>query len=187
MMKFSLAQHSKCSGFTLLEVLVVASIIIVLSIIVVVNYEFGGYQHNLQRSAHKLSQDLRRAEEMAMSVKEFEGSIPPGGYGIYIDYNIMPTQYILFADENGNKEYDVGEGVGDLISFEDYVQIDHACVEELCALQISVTFSPPDPTIRFNSQEESYAYIVLRSEKVEGYVTVWINDAGLVEIQQGTP
>ncbi len=186
MMKFSLARHSKYSGFTLPELLVVASIIIALSIIVMTNYKLGGYRYNLQRSAHKLSQDLRRAEEMAMSVSKFEGSIPPGGYGIYIDHVVAPTQYILFAD-NGNKIYDAGEEVGDPMSFEDYVQINQVCVESLCVPQISVTFSPPDPTIRFNSEAKSYAYIVLESEKIAGYITVRINNAGLVEIQQGTP
>ena len=75
----------KESGFTLTELLVVASIIILFSAIVLANYQTGNKQFALQRSAHKLAQDIRRAQEMAMSAKECEpcGNVVPPGYGIY--------------------------------------------------------------------------------------------------------
>lgn len=195
-MRFSLNQHSKYSGFTLLEMLVVASIIIILSIIVVTNYELGGYQFNLQRSAYKLAQDIRRAGEMAMSVKEFGDppSVPAGGYGIFLDsvnFSGINTYYVLFADKNGNGQYNtstnplVDETVEGPIYFEEHVEINFLClVGGYCGSAVSITFIPPDPAINFSNQPDvSLAEITLYSRKLGEEVMISVNPAGLIEIQ----
>jgi len=194
MMKFSFNQYSKNSGFTLLEMLIVAFIIIILSVIVVVNYEFGGYKHNLTRSAHRLAQDIRKAQEMAMSARELEGGggVPPG-YGIYLSHTGYPdTYYVLFADKDGNGEYDQagGEAVEGPLYFEEGVNIFHTCFSGAgtCPSDPSIAFYPPAPIIKFDNQDPLNAdvgsiLITLYSAKIGEEIVVSVNPVGLVEVQ----
>ncbi|MFH1713365.1 MAG: hypothetical protein ABH896_04240, partial [Candidatus Jacksonbacteria bacterium] len=98
----------------MLEILVAIVIIALLTLIVVPNYRAGGSQLALRRSADKLSHDIRRAEEMAVSAKECStcGGVPQG-YGIYLTAGT--TTYLLYADTYpslaGNENYDIGQDV----------------------------------------------------------------------------
>lgn len=98
-------------GFTLIEILVVIAIIILLSGIIFSNYRSGESQFALLRSAHKLTQDIRRAQEMAMSMREYPGPIPKG-YGVYFNF-ATATQYLIYRDisEPTNKRYDRNEEI----------------------------------------------------------------------------
>jgi prepilin-type N-terminal cleavage/methylation domain-containing protein len=112
-------------AFTLLEITVVVAIIGLLAVIVLANYRGGEKQSALLRSTHRLAQDLRRVEEMAISAQETPpgceqveaGVFPKGGYGIYFEIN--PPQerclsalegkgycIILFADCDQRGDYD---------------------------------------------------------------------------------
>ena len=73
------------AGFTLIELLVITAIISLMSALIIPNLRFGEEQFAVQNSAHKLAQDLRIAQEMAMSASEFNEIIPQGGYGIYFE------------------------------------------------------------------------------------------------------
>ena len=96
---------NKEKGFTLVEILVVTAIIIILSAVVIPRYKVGDQHFRVQRSAHQLSQDLRRVQEMAMGATEIGQGIVPvgqefypiGGFGIHFDIN-DPKHYVIFAD-----------------------------------------------------------------------------------------
>jgi len=167
----------KWNGFTLVELLVIIFIIMLMSGIIFANYRQSGQRLALQRSANKLAQDIRRVQEMATSVKEFQGIIPEGGYGIRfrMDERGRPPiyTYIIYADCNKNAKYD-----GETVDPDPYHPLnpDIACtegvdcpcngysekievirVEKGVALGIEpdgvlfggsrVIFAPPDPTI----------------------------------------
>ncbi len=172
-----LNQHSKYSAFTLLEMLIVASIVIVLSIIVLANYERGGYQFTLQRSAHKLAQDLRRAEEMAMSAKEFDGcgpsAVPDGGYGIYFNSSAS-TSYILFADCDGSNSYG---GVSERI---EEIELEES-IEITSPTFLTINFVPPDPVVVVNQTPGGSVTIILTGKTQSAAIAV--NSIGLIEIQ----
>lgn len=192
-MKFYSNLHSKYSSFALIEVLVVVSIIIILSVIVLTNYEFGGYQFAVQRSAHKVSQDLRRAEEMAMSAKSFNGTVPLGGYGIHFTHST--STYILFADLNGNGYYYTEAGgyetdeTVEIIDIEESVEIGQICQwpDEFCDCgpRLSITFIPPDPIINFNSVRTATcsAEITFISKKTSDQILLYLRPTGLIEIE----
>ena len=156
-------------GFTLIELLIVASIISMMSILVLPNLRTGEKQFSIVISAHKLAQDSRKAQEMAMSSTEFNGVIPSGGYGI----NIVNGAkfYILFADLDKDQQYDSNEKVGDDI------YLDGGTVSQTSA---TIVFTPPDPTIYGVP-----ASIVLSNSLVGGLSTktVKINRAGLISIE----
>ncbi len=108
-------------SFTLIEITIVLGIIGLLAAIVLANYRGGERQFALLRSTHQLAQDLRRAEEMAISSQktplgwDTEGEVfPRGGYGIYFKIDPEePEHYeiILFADCDREGDYDDFWGV----------------------------------------------------------------------------
>ena len=182
-MKLFLTKHFQYAGFTLIELLIVASIIIVLSIIVLANYEFGGYQFTLQRSTHKLAQDLRRVEEMAMSAREFDCGllgiiVPPGGYGIYFNISAASTSYILFADCDGDDSYDeIGDERIEEMELEEGIKIASPAF-------LTINFVPPNPVVVVNQIDQtpgSSVSITLIGKTQSTMITV--NSIGLIEIQ----
>jgi len=73
-------------GFTLIELLVVLAIVTILTVIATAYYHSGQGQYALQRSVHKLAQDIRRAQAMTMAGEEYQCKCQPQwaleGYGI---------------------------------------------------------------------------------------------------------
>ena len=96
-----------CShAFTLVEMVIVISIVSVISTIVIFNY--GKYQDNveLSSSAQKIVLALQEAQVWGTAVREF----PPGtgifdvGYGVYFN-TANPGQFIFFADSTNDNKY----------------------------------------------------------------------------------
>jgi type II secretion system protein H len=91
-------------GFTLIELMVVMTIISIMTAVVLTNYRGGNQQLALDRSANKLAQDIRRAQGMAMSTAQCPsgtdcaGQVPPR-YGIYMGNSAAEKSYYwIFAD-----------------------------------------------------------------------------------------
>ncbi len=180
-------------GFTLLEITVVIAIIVFLSTIFLANYRGGEKQFALQRSSHKLAQDLRTVEEMALSSRKFEGTFPKGGYGIY--FRPETNSYILFADCDGEADYDTwgtaqdcasaAEGQGN--SQNEFVK--EFFLEEgvkisdiLPGFPLIITFLPPDPIliIKYNDTIANSALFILSSGDKTSQVS--INAIGQIDI-----
>ena len=144
-------------AFTLIELLVVISIIVLITALTLPNYRSGNNQLALQRSAHRLSQDLRRAQEFAISAKEFNGDMP-GGYGVYFDLN-QPEKYILFADIDGVPGYSgINEKVEE-ISLENNLAL-ISLTPMTPQSSLTVFFTPPRPTTAFTPAALSVSIIL---------------------------
>lgn len=103
----------------------------------------------LERTTNKLSQDIRRAQEMAMAAKEFEGSVSAGGYGAYFTTS-TPGSYILFADIDGGYDYDGSSELVEEVSIEGKIEIKgldfQPCPSWSCT-HLIVVYTPPDPIV----------------------------------------
>jgi len=163
-------------SFTLAELLVVSGIILLMSAIIFPNYRAGEQEFALQRSAHKLSQDLRRAEELALSAKAYPGapSSFKGGYGV--NFQINSTLYTLFADLNDNKVFDPGEDL-EIPNLEKKVKI-----SGLSASPLNVVFLPPDPQVFISGGSEAQITISLETNPQKTKI-IKVNQAGLIAIQ----
>ena len=185
-------------GFTMIEVLVVVFIIALMSGIIFSNYRQGGQQFALQRAAHKLALDIRRVEEMAMSAKEFEGAIPPGGYGVHFS-SLSPYHYVLFADCDGDLEYDnpdcglvscaadcafatptnpFPESIEGEVEIEKPVWICKVCGENVD--EQTIVFTPPEPKVTLTPGGNSTLIVLKNNGQTK---TVRVNKAGLIEIE----
>ena len=163
-------------GFTLIELLVVASIIIILTTTFFANYRGGERQFSLTQSAQKLAQDLRTTEEMALAGEKWAGVFPSGGYGIYFTNN--SNSYILFADLDGDKEYDVGEKVKDLF-LEENVIISSISPSS----PLNITVFPPNPTVTIKPSGQSAVNSATITITLAGKTkTITINIVGLIDV-----
>ncbi len=170
-------------GFTLIELLVVIGIMVLLSLLVTINWR--GSQNNLalQRSAVKVSQDIKRTAELSLRGQPFScatGSIT--GYGIY--FMSASSSYIIFADCNNNQRYDAGpagDGIAETLALEAGVVI-------LAVSQnpLSIVFIPPDPAVWINqSQSPSASFTITLALQNNPSVTksITINSKAVVSIQ----
>jgi prepilin-type N-terminal cleavage/methylation domain-containing protein len=191
-------------GFTLVEVLVTLFIIVLISGIIFANYRQGGQQFALQRSASKLAQDIRRAQQMAMSAEKTnlggqvpsgQEFVPVGGYGIYFDEG-SPGSYIIYADCNENHQYTTGNVcVSDsypehveTIELEKEVKINDIQKEGGGSPdKIYITFIPPDPTTYIvppSGVGAAWCEITLALKTdLSKTKIIKINKAGLIEIE----
>jgi type II secretory pathway pseudopilin PulG len=91
-------------GITLVEIVVVISIITLFALILVSDFPKIQKNFALSRATYKLAQDIRRAEDLALSgTQPQDGSSPSrkiavGGYGVYIDLGQSQEEYVTYAD-----------------------------------------------------------------------------------------
>ena len=191
------------AGLTLIELLVVISIMMTMTAVVFVNYRPGNQQLALNRSASKLAQDIRRAQEMAMGSR-VEGACGPGFEGSYgIKFSRLPpvfpgpNLYILFADCNDSGNYDAGDEIIEGVTFEQGVVFDRVKYRYppgswlpvgVGVETIDIIFSPPDPersisTINplLNNAPEQMLRIKLDSSGQ--FKNIYVNSAGLIYVE----
>lgn len=173
-------------SFTLIELLVVISIISLLTVIVLPNYRTAEKQFALQRSAHKLAQDIRRAQEMAMSAKESQNrtppGIPPGGYGVYLVKD--GEGYKIYSD-GGNEKYGGSNDVDEeIINLEKGVYIKDTVP---ASNNFSINFKPPDPAVKIidaaGAEKDTLEIILSLKTDPSKTKTVKVNKAGLIEVK----
>jgi len=164
-------------AFTLIELLVVISIIVLMTALILPNYRLGDNQLVIQRSAHKISQDLRRAQEFAISVKDFNGSLP-GGYGIYFDLD-QSDRYIMFADLNGDQTYSGSNEKAEEIILEGNVTL-FSLSPMAPGNSLNIFFAPPDPIIKF-LPDAATATINIKVGTFQK--TIQVNKAGLIAVE----
>ncbi|MBZ9569597.1 prepilin-type N-terminal cleavage/methylation domain-containing protein [Patescibacteria group bacterium] len=175
-------------GFTLVEILAVLFIIVLLSGIIFANYRTGGQRFALQRSANKLAQDIRRAQQMAMSAKECEecgGIVPQSGYGIYLEV-ASPYIYKLYADTDPNEFFTPG----DTIVGPPYIELEKGVLIhdiDTPPQKVSINFKPPDPSVKIKpdigSDLDKVTITLALEADPSNTKTIKVNKAGLIEIE----
>lgn len=173
-------------GFTLIELIVVMSIIGLLSSVLFLGRTKGEERLALQRSAYQLTQDLREIQGMAMGA----GKVSCDGeyaysFGVYFHQVEFPNSYVTFADCNGNKQRDVpGEDLREIKLEKGVIFYDISP-----SVPSAVVFTPPNPTIFINTKEwvdyECIVTLALESEPDNpvNQKKVKINSAGRIEIE----
>lgn len=183
-LKNRLKRFRLLTGFTLIESLVVVTIILVLSAAVLVNYRVGERNLSLDESAAILGQNLRKAEEMAMSAKEFQGIIPQGGYGINL--NTGDDFYIIFADCKKDYQYSMGNHCNGFP--EKIEQVSLGKRSKIASLfsgsylsTINIVFIPPNPLIMISGTGTEAIIKLSLKEDASRLRTIRVNKAGLIE------
>lgn len=179
------AKHSR--GFSLIELLVVVSIIIVISTVILARYgQFNG-KVLLRNLAYDVALSIREAQVYSTSGKIGTGSSSLN-YGVYFTSS---TQYILFADTDGNGKYNSGEAVEVLKLKAGYTISDFcaqtATTDDCNITKLHITFKRPDPDAIIKTDLASSGYqsatIILHSQTGDTR-TVTVTLTGQIAVQQ---
>ena len=153
-------------GFTLIEMLVVIVIIGVITGIVIFNVSFERQSSALLRSAQKLSLNLRRAQNFALSSKTYKTVGVPCGWGVHFN-EAGSTSYTIFADlasaqDCSNRDFKMasdGSENFEIVNLESGIT-----VNSLSNNLSDVVFTPPDPTVKFTPDQTSASIILINKE-----------------------
>lgn len=168
-------------GFTLIEFLVVVSIIGILSSALFFNWRSGEATFALQNSAYKLAQNIREIQEMAMESKEIDCNGDTGSsFGVQFKSSWL-TYYLLFVDCNDNYVYDVNDKILRTVNFEKGVEISTLSPVD----SFSVLFVPPDPITYINDKTSGIEGVV--TIRLSSYPSkqkiITINSSGMIKIK----
>ncbi len=155
------ARRTQSSGFTVVELMVSASILIVITSVVFAQHSRFSGNLLISNLAYDMALTLRQAQVYGLSVREFgtgSGEFDIG-YGVHFDQS-TPTAYILFVDRDKNGRYDsVAENV-EIFSLRQGNLIRQFCATlssgtEKCAGSgitiLDIVFVRPDPDANIRS------------------------------------
>jgi len=168
---------SSKKGFTLVELLVVIAIVSIIFGFMVVNFRKGEKTGNLQRSAQKIIQGVRKGQNMALASTEYQGQIYDY-YGVYFDKQSMPYSCYVFASLNKVYNPNEGDKTIETIDLEKGIAIDSISTGN----KLNVTFLPPYAFVAFNPTV-SQAVITIKKEGgtcPDDCMYIEINDKGWV-------
>ncbi len=160
MLKKHYLEHNR-PAFTLLEMLVSLSIIMLMSLLFITNYQSGTRRTDLIMTAQGLVADIHFVQNNSLGLVRYGENVPAGGWGI--NFNKLENSYTIFADLdkpgdegylkfNENTEYDRNRG-GRKITFANGITIEDikilkkvsSVTTSVSTNQANVTFLPPDP------------------------------------------
>ncbi len=155
---------------------------VLFSSIITPNWRVGQINLALQRSAVKVSQDIKKAQELSLRAQQYScaaGNI--AGYGAY--FNILnPSSYVIFADCNNNQKYDANvDGVIETLGFENGISM-----QSVSQNAFSIVFVPPEPVTSIKNEagsQLSSAQIVLLAQGSAAAKFVTISNNGVINIQ----
>ncbi len=170
--------NKKQCGFTLMEAIVSLTLIAILSAVVLPNYTNIRSQFALLRDAYALAQNLRITQEMAISARKVEGSVP-FSYGIHISTIEDNQGYLIYADINGDQQYVVN--VDQIV---EEVELNKGIVlQEIPTNFLSINFQGPDPITFISSGDNVVEIVLMLKENAQEFETVFINKAGLIYVE----
>ncbi|MBI2049272.1 MAG: prepilin-type N-terminal cleavage/methylation domain-containing protein [Parcubacteria group bacterium] len=146
----------KTAGFSLIELMVTTSVIVIISSIVLFNFPSFASRILLENLTHEIALVVRQAQVYGIGIKQTTGGLFPA-YGAHFDITATPLEdppnkkVIFFSDVPagaGNGRYDVGEELetftiqrGNIISGLCY---DTSCISA-GVTTIDITFKRPEP------------------------------------------
>jgi len=148
------------SGFTIVELLVTLTIVVLVTGIIMIRYSSFNSSVLLSGQAYLTAFDIREAQALAVSVRGNQSEFKEE-YGMYFTTS-TPTEYLIFQDDDSNGDhtpvrYHVGEGLG-TYKVDSRFMITNICVTtggaQTCGIDdIAISFRRPDFDASFYSTE----------------------------------
>ena len=143
-------------GFTMIELMVSASIIAMMSVLVVANFRGSTQKTSLNNETERLSTILREANINSLVGLTVNGTRPEGGFGLHVEDCSFNCQYIIFADQDEDYIYDSnndGSPVSTIGMLDDNVYIKTLILEDSILVPgtpVDIVFVPPQGDIMIN-------------------------------------
>ena len=122
-------KHSRfLNGFTLIEVLVVISIVVLITSVLIFSGSKGRAASDVQNAAQALALHIQEMQAYALGVRSSGGDYG-GSYGLDFIHNISNStdhqQYVAFVDVDQDRRYDTsGDILLETVTLPEKVQID---------------------------------------------------------------
>lgn len=161
-------------GFTLVELLVAIAIFGLISAAAVANLRGSNPNAVLRQQAGNAASFIRQAQVQAMSGEPFAGSVPVGGYGVYVELcAVPPCALTLFADQNANFEMEAPAEVVQTINLGSAVTVEAISTGNPSA----ILFRPPSGAACFNDacSDAGTASITFGARGTDNLQTVGVN------------
>ena len=174
------------SGFTLVEMIVIIGIIGFMSAMVFSNQNKSSDQRKLTLETRRLSQDLRKTQNFALSstTHNCSGSVKAVPFGIILDTDAT-DRYLGVADCDADKVYDSGSDP--ILST---IVFNAARINNLSPKNgsnaMEVFFVPPLPVTAVNADESALASAVITLEGVRDNslrLNIYVNSKGAISTQ----
>jgi len=194
-------------GITIIEIIVVIFLIALFSSIVVFSLQKIQQSMALSRTTHKLAQNLRKAQDLALSGAGL-GEMEIAGYGLYIKRDaevgtLCNTGILIYADScfaganNADKnKYTIpyepscpdGDYIIDCIDInsENKGVIVKGFNNTVTGDFTSINFTPPNPSIAIENLNSGHSAVeIVLGLESDGSLTktISVNTAGLIEIK----
>jgi type II secretory pathway pseudopilin PulG len=156
---------------------IVMAVVAVITTVVLVEYRSGAKTNLLQLTAQQAVNDLKEAQNLSLSSQKSNGDIPLGGYGVHFYVYDTDRKYIIFADEDADKEYDTGEEVR-TVNLPEGIEISSTSGAD----PLDVVFIPPNSDVFFSGIDFSYWEIDFRIIGTSETKTIYIYDRGAIEV-----
>jgi len=144
--------------FTLGEILIVVSIIVIVGSIGMINFSLTSQKSNLKNGLNQISQEFEKIRNYSLVFLNNQSSLPES-YGIEIQKNAK--YYFIFNDENGNGKREAGETFEkeDLPSKVEISEIEIKKKDgtSLNPNTLYIVFSPPYPKLEIRTPTSSEA------------------------------
>ncbi len=174
--KFYILNSSR--GFTIIEMLVVISIMVLLTSLLILYSRTGENQIILFRDQARVITALNRAK--SLSIQLYSSPESPCGFGVY--FSQAENAFLIFRDSAANCQNsdNIYTGAGEL--FEKYQLSPQVKFGELTLTNI--IFIPPDPkTLIDNDSNKTEATITLQNLNGDASLKVKVNNAGQITTQ----
>jgi len=144
--------------FTLGEILIVVSIIVIVSSIGVINFSLAFQKSNLKIGLNQISQEIQKMRSYSLVFLSNQTPLPEG-YGIEIQKN--RKSYFIFNDENGNGKREVGE-TSEKKDLPSKVEISEIEIKKKDGTSLNpsilyIVFFPPHPRLEIRTPASSEA------------------------------
>lgn len=169
-------------GFSILEVLITAAIIGIITGLV--TFKYGSFNNLilLKNQAYQIALELREAQTRSLSVTG-SGSAFRQPYGIYFA-TAQSDRYLIFRDVDSNGYYGSGDTVVETRRLDSRFRISRLCNASNCSLTtLSITFRRPNFDAIMNNGTIADGRIEVATVNDTGTRLVTVNAAGQITVE----